>query len=465
MVRKFLFHLLIKSARQLFTRLLTLGRFTFKKGVHPREYKHFSNSRAIEDLPLPGEVFIPMQQHLGRPCTPIVKKKDEVKTGQVIGKAEGFVSSPVHSSVTGKVKAVGPFLNSMDSRVIMVHIQRTGDDKWELLSRPDDWKTATAEDLLQLVLDAGIVGMGGAAFPTHVKLKVSPEKPVDAFILNGCECEPYLTCDHRIMVEQTDKVLLGMAIILKILGINNGFIGIEKNKPDAIAAVQEKVKTGGYDYKVIPLEVKYPQGAEKMLIEAILNRYVPAGGLPGDVGVIVDNIGTANAVAEAVIEGKPLVERVVAVTGDAVLNPKNVLSRVGSTTRHILDFCGGIREDTAQVFMGGPMMGFSQTSLSVPMQKATSGIVCTSEVKERNQQTYPCIRCNSCVDACPVFLLPSRLARFTEIGAFDEAGKLGIMNCIECGSCTFVCPSHIPILQWIRVGKFRVNELKLKATV
>lgn len=442
-----------------------MGRFTFKHGVHPEEHKSFSSGQAIEDLPLPEEVYIPLQQHIGRPCSPVVQKKDEVKTGQLIGKAEGFVSSPVHSSVTGTVKAVGPFLNSMGARVPMVHIVRGGEDEWDLLETPDDWQQATPEELGELVLKAGIVGMGGAAFPSHVKLKVSPEKPMNAFILNGCECEPYLTCDHRMMLERTDQILQGMAIILKILNVQDGYIGVEKNKPDAIAILKERVKANGYSFKVIPLKVKYPQGAEKMLIKAILNRNVPAGGLPGDVGVIVHNVGTASAVKEAVIDGKPLVSRVVAVTGDGLQTPKNLQVRIGTTLSHAITYCGGLKDSTAQVLMGGPMMGFSQFSLSVPMVKATSGVVCTSHVKELKQTIYPCIRCNSCVTACPVFLLPNRLSRLVEMENFGEAEDFGILNCIECGSCVYVCPSHIPILQWMRIGKFRVNELRRKAAV
>ncbi len=267
------------------------------------------------------------------------------------------------------------------------------------------------------------------------------------------------------MVEKTDGILLGMAIIMKILAVKSGYIGIENNKPDAIKAMQERVKAGGYDIKVVPLSVKYPQGAEKMLIKAILKRSVPAGGLPGDVGVIVSNVGTAHAVMEAVIEGKPLVSRTVAVTGDAVNNPKNVQARIGTSVKHAIDFCGGIKGDTAQVIMGGPMMGFNQFDLSVPMVKATSGIVCTTRVKELKQKSYPCIRCNSCVSACPVYLLPNRLSRLAEVEFYQEAEDLGLLNCIECGSCVFVCPSHIPILQWLRIGKFRVNELKRKAAV
>jgi len=438
---------------------------TFKHGVHPAEQKQFTASNAIEELPLPDEVFIPLHQHIGAPCKALVDKKDEVKTGQVIGKASGYISSPVHASVTGTVKAVGLFFNQMGVRVPMVHIQRTGDDDWEYLPKPDNWETASADDLAKLVFDAGIVGMGGAAFPTHVKLKAPPDKPIDSLILNGCECEPYLTCDHRLMLEKTDRLLLGMAITMKTLGVSNGYIGIEQNKPDAIDIIQQQIKANGYDFHVVPLKVKYPQGAERMLIKAILKRSVPAPGLPGDVGVIVSNVGTAHAVMEAVVEGKPLINRILTVTGDAVKQPKNLQARVGTPVKNAVEFCGGLDEETAQVFMGGPMMGVSQFDLDVPIIKATSGVVGTLQVKEWKQKEYPCIRCNSCVSSCPVFLLPNRLSRLAEVENYEEADRFGVLNCIECGSCTFVCPSHIPILQYMRVGKFRVNELKRKAAV
>ncbi len=394
----------------------------------------------------------------------MVEKKDEVKTGQLIGKADGMFSSNIHSSVTGVVKAVGKFPHPTGNRVLMVHIKRTQDDEWDLLPKIPDWKNAANKDLEKLLFDAGIVGMGGALFPTHIKLNVPKDKTVDAFILNGCECEPYLTCDHRIMIEWTDKLLEGMAIKLKILGIEKGYIAIEDNKPDAIAIMQERVKAGGYNYEVCVLPVKYPQGAEKMLIRAILRREVPTGGLPSDVGVIVNNVSTAVAVAEAVIEGKPLISRVVTVTGDSIANPGNIVARVGSTFQHAIDFCGGFKEEVSQVFMGGPMMGFAQFRLDVPIVKGASGIVARSQNSEQKTKTYPCISCNSCVRACPMFLMPNRLSRFSEMDKIEEAEQIGIMNCINCGSCVFSCPSHIPILQWIQVGKFKVVSKHKKAT-
>ncbi|NOZ03718.1 MAG: electron transport complex subunit RsxC [FCB group bacterium] len=436
---------------------------TFKKGVHPGNYKHFTSLKVIEKLPLPNDVFIPLQQHIGAPNTALVKKGDQVRTGQIIGSTSARVSSPVHATITGIVKDVAPFRHPIGGKAQMIHIRRTGDeDEWDLLPAFTDWQARSAEELNLRIHEAGIVGLGGAAFPTHVKLAPPKDKPIDSFILNGCECEPYLTADHRAMVEMTDKVLTGMSIIMKILGVQQGYIGIENNKLDAIDVMRDAIRRAGLDFIVVPLQTKYPQGAEKMLIQAILRRQVPVGGLPMDVGTVVNNIGTAIAVAEAVTEGKPLVQRIVTVTGDGIREPRNVLARIGTPFKQALEYCGGTNADTAQVFMGGPMMGIAQFDLNVPIIKATSGIICTKQAIRNTVQSGPCIRCGSCVRVCPMFLLPTRLTRLSEKGYWDDAEKSGILNCVECGSCAFICPSHIPLVQWIRVGKLRVNERKRK---
>ena len=435
---------------------------TFKKGVHPDDHKGFTNKKAIEIMPLPEEVFIPLQQHIGVPGEPLVEKGQEVKTGEVIGKSEKFVSSPVHASVTGTVKAIDTFLHPLGMKVTMINIQRTGEDNWLKGQVFPDWQNTPVEKLRDAIWQAGIVGLGGAAFPTHVKLAPPREKKIDTFILNGVECEPYLTADHRAMLEMGEKILDGMAIIMKVLGTDNGFIGIENNKPDAVKAMSDLIAAKNLPYKVVPLKVKYPQGAEKMLIEAVIKRKVPAGGLPMDVGTVVNNVGTALAVSEAILDGKPLVERVVTVTGEGIKEPKNVMTRIGSPFMSVIDFCGGLDENTMEVFMGGPMMGFAQYDLNVPVVKATSGIVCNKESTVARATSYPCIQCGSCVSACPMNLLPTRLASFAEKAKWDQADELGILNCIECGSCAYVCPSHIPLVQWIRVGKLKVTENKRK---
>ncbi len=435
---------------------------TFRKGIHPKDNKALTNKRPIEVLPLPEEVFIPLQQHIGVTGEPLVEKGQEVKTGQIIGKSEKFVSSPVHATVTGKVKAIDSFLHPLGMKVTMINIERTADDEWELLPPVNDWQHAEIDLIRKVIWDAGVVGLGGAAFPTHVKLSPPKEKKIDTFILNGVECEPFLTADHRAMLEYSDRILTGMSIIMKVLGTERGYIGIENNKTDAVEAMQKMVIEKKLPYEVVPLKVKYPQGAEKMLIEAIVHRKVPAGGLPMDVGTVVNNVGTAMAVADAITEGKPLVERVLTVTGDGINDPKNLLVRIGTPFIKAIEFCGGLHKDTSEVYMGGPMMGFAQYELSIPVIKATSGIVCNIKSEILGNRIYPCIQCGNCVTACPMNLLPTRLAGFTEKAKWEDADQLGVLNCIECGSCAYVCPSHIPLVQLIRVGKLKVSELKRK---
>jgi len=440
-----------------------LGLPTFKKGIHPNDNKSFTNQKPIEYLPLPDEVFIPLQQHIGVSGDVLVEKGQEVKTGQVIGKSEKFVSSPIHASITGTVKAVDQFLHPLGIKTTMIHIKKTADeDEWETFEIPENWETASVEDLRNLIWQAGIVGLGGAAFPTHVKLAPPRGKEINTFILNGVECEPFLTADHRAMLEMGDKMLTGMSIIMKILGTDRGYIGIENNKADAIDMMKELVSKKYPSFKVVPLKVKYPQGAEKMLIEAVVKRRVPAGGLPMDVGTVVNNVGTALAVANALIDGKPLIERVVTVTGEGVSDPKNLMVRLGTPFQALLDFCGGLKETTTQIYMGGPMMGFAQYQLTVPVIKATSGIICQEKSNIAKKKTYPCIQCGNCVSVCPMNLLPTRLSSFAETTKLEEAEEFGILNCIECGSCSYVCPSNIPLVQWIRVGKLQVSESKRK---
>ncbi|HRU92920.1 MAG TPA: electron transport complex subunit RsxC [Candidatus Marinimicrobia bacterium] len=435
---------------------------TFKKGVHPAEFKSLSDYKSIEKPPLPTEVFIPLQQHVGAACVPVVEKGMEVKTGQLIGKSGGFISSNIHASISGKVKAIEKLPHPLGNNSLMINIVSDGRDEWIELPNPIlDWENLTSEQINEIVLNAGIVGLGGAAFPTQVKLNPPKNKTIDTFILNGCECEPYLTTDHRIMIERSEEVVLGLRIMMKALGVSRAIIGIEANKPDAIAALT-KATEKFWGIIVQPLKVKYPQGAEKMLIDAVLKRQVPAGGLPMDVGVVVNNVGTALAVAEAVTKRKPLIERVVTVTGQGVREPKNVLARIGTPFQNLIDFCGGLTNDTVKVIMGGPMMGVAQASLSVPIIKATCGIVCLTDKIAIERKEYPCIKCGACLHVCPMNLIPTRLARLSQFAKWDEAEQYGIVNCIECGSCAFICPASIPLVHHIRIGKMRVTELQRK---
>lgn len=436
---------------------------TFAKGVHPPEFKALSEAQRIVKMPLPNEVFIPLQQHIGAPCTPIVAKGDTVKTGQVIATSGGFVSSTIHATITGKVKAIDKFLHPLGINTMMIHIVAEGEEELQPVDGfTPNWEDASRETLLDLILRAGIVGLGGAAFPTQVKLNPPKNKVIDTFIVNGCECEPYLTADHRMMLEQGEELLTGIRIIMKMLNVQKAYIGIEANKMDAVRHLQELCAPYPA-IQVVPLQVKYPQGAEKMLIDAVLKRRVPAGGLPMDVGVVVQNVGTVIAIAQAVTQGKPLIERVVTVTGDGIAQPQNVLARIGTPFQQLLDFCGGLSEDVAKVIMGGPMMGVAQTSLQVPVVKATSGILCLKKSSVVSNPVYPCIQCGHCVGACPMNLLPTRIARYAEAGNLTAAEELGALNCIECGSCAYVCPAHIPLVQQIRLGKFKINEQKRKA--
>ncbi|HDN59206.1 MAG TPA: electron transport complex subunit RsxC [Candidatus Marinimicrobia bacterium] len=433
---------------------------TFRKGIHPKEFKELTEHKPIEKLPTPKEVFIPLQQHIGSPAKAVVQKGEEVKAGQIIGESTGFISSYIHASINGKVKTIDTFLHPLGLSTQTVHIT-SSEEASPLVTDSDtkSWESLSKEDIISIIEKSGIVGLGGATFPTHVKLKPPKDKPIDTFILNGCECEPYLTADHRMMLDFTDKVVQGVLIITRTLGVKKAYIGIENNKPDAIEKMS-KATSKIPEIEVVALKTKYPQGAEKMLIKAVLDRTVPAGGLPMDVGVVVNNVGTALTIYEAVVENKPLIERVVTVTGNGIKEPKNLLIPIGTKLKDVIDYCGGLTGDNIKVIMGGPMMGITIGSLEVPVIKGTSGILCLKDGKNFAETVYPCIGCGSCTRVCPMNLLPTKLARLSEKGMWEMANKMGILNCIECGSCAYVCPSHIPLVQHIKVGKFMVNQLK-----
>ncbi|MBI3753704.1 MAG: electron transport complex subunit RsxC [Deltaproteobacteria bacterium] len=435
---------------------------TFNHGIHPSYHKELTSGKGIEKAALPKKVIIPLQQHIGAQCKPLVKKGDAVTEGQKIGEiSASFVTAPVHSSISGKVKDIEKLPYPGGGKVLSVIIEGDGTTKeWGNGSIGLELESLTAEALRNIIKEAGIVGMGGAAFPTHVKISPPKEKKIDAFILNGCECEPYLTSDHRLMVEEPEKVFWGMKALMKAVGVENGFIGIEENKPDAIEALEKVVSgSGGSGIKIVALETKYPQGAEKMLIKAVVNRKVPVGKLPMDVGVVVNNVGTAFAVYEAMKYNKPLIERVVTVSGNGIQEPKNLLVRIGTSFEDVLNQCGGITKDgEREVLNGGPMMGISQTILDVPVVKGTSGItvIAGAEIKPNTYQ--PCIRCASCVEVCPVNLMPYKIGDLGRLYRLDEFKTWGGLVCIECGCCSYTCPSKRPLLQWIRVGKVKVRE-------
>jgi len=437
---------------------------TFPGGVHPYEGKKFTEKKQIEVLPSPQKVFIPLQQHIGAPTTPLVEKGKEVKAGEKIGEVNGFVSTPVHASIAGKVTGIEDIDHPVSGRGQAIVIEKGETEQWvDSIKLDEKYLDLSAKEMRDRIKEAGLAGMGGATFPTHVKLSPPPDKKIDVLILNGIECEPYLTADHRLMLEYPGDIVRGMRIMMKILGVKRGIIGIESNKPDAVKVMLDAIKDEeGMEVNVFP--VKYPQGAEKQLIKAALNREVPSGGLPMDVGVIVQNVGTSKAVYEAVALHKPLTHRVLTVTGPGVKEPKNLLVPIGTKFQDVIDFCGGITEKAAKIIMGGPMMGLTQPNLNVPVIKGTSGILILEEDSSHLPEEEPCIGCGRCVEVCPVHLLPTTLQLLVNNEKFDEAENLHIMDCIECGSCAFICPANRYLLHGIRFGKRRIMDLRRKAS-
>ena len=440
-----------------------MSKRTFPGGVHPYEGKKFTEKKQIEVLPSPQKVFIPLQQHIGAPTTPLVEKGQEVKAGEKIGEVNGFVSTPVHASIAGKVTGIEDIDHPVSGRGQAIVIEKGETEQWvDSIKLDEKYLDLSAKEMRDRIKEAGLAGMGGATFPTHVKLSPPPDKKIDVLILNGIECEPYLTADHRLMLEYPGDIVKGMRIMMKILGVKRGIIGIESNKPDAVKVMLDAIKDEeGMEVNVFP--VKYPQGAEKQLIKAALNREVPSGGLPMDVGVIVQNVGTSKAVYEAVALHKPLTHRVLTVTGPGVKEPKNLLVPIGTKFQDVIDFCGGITEKAAKIIMGGPMMGLTQPNLNVPVIKGTSGILILEEDSSHLPEEEPCIGCGRCVEVCPVHLLPTTLQLLVNNEKFDEAENLHIMDCIECGSCAFICPANRYLLHGIRFGKRRILDLRRKA--
>ncbi len=433
---------------------------TFPGGVHPHDHKQYSKDATIEKFPLPSRVIIPLSQHIGSPSNPIVQVGDEVLAGQMIAEGSGFVSIPQHASISGKVTKIERFAHPVGTKQMAIEITGDGEDRWVELVDEVDYMDLPVDEMKARIAAAGICGMGGAGFPTHVKLSPPKDKPIDTVVLNGVECEPYLTSDYRLMLEGAEGILKGLRIIMKIVGAKKGVIGIEANKPDAIA-LMERLTSSQPDLSVTGLMMQYPQGAEKQLIYAATGRKVPnKGGLPMSVGVVVQNVGTAVAIYEAVRYKKPLIERIISITGEIVKKPKNLLARIGTPYSELLDYCEGVSEEIGKAISGGPMMGFAIPNLDAPMTKGSSGLVLLNRKEARLLDEHTCLRCARCVDVCPMNLVPSMIAAAVKANNLDMAVRVGLNDCMKCGSCSFVCPAQIRLVQWIDTGKVKCAELQ-----
>ena len=428
-------------------------------GIHPSDCKEYSKDAAIERFPIPQSVTIPLSQHIGAPAVACVAKGDRVLAGQVIATAGGFVSSPVHSSVSGTVTAVEAKADAQGNMKPSVTIAVEGDewvDGVDLSPEVVKNNNLAPADIVKRISEMGIVGMGGATFPTHVKLSIPAGKRAECLIINAVECEPYLTADYRVMLEQGEKLLVGARILAKAIGVDKIYIGIENNKPDAIAHL-ERLAGAYLEIEIVHLQMRYPQGGEKQLIAAVTGREVPSGCLPIDVGAVVQNVGTALAVYEAVAKNKPLVERVVTVTGPKLKAPKNLLVRIGTPMSALIEYCGGM-DGVGKVITGGPMMGRAVSNVDAPVTKGTSGILLMPTEESLRQREGDCIRCAKCVESCPMGLEPYLLSTLTQRHDYESLEEHWIADCIECGCCTFSCPSYLPLLDWVRIGKAEVMK-------
>lgn len=440
---------------------------TFKiGGVHPEENK-LSANKPIETLPVPQKVFIPVTQHLGAPSTLVVEKGSSVKVGTLLAKADAFICANVHSSVSGVVEKIEESIDTSGYRKSTIVINVEGDEWESTINRSNEVVreiSMTEKEIVERIKNMGVVGLGGATFPTHVKYMIPDGKKAKYLIINAVECEPYLTADHVVMLERAEETMIGIQIMMKALSAEKALIGIENNKPDAIAHMT-KVAEKYMNIEVHALKVKYPQGAEKQLIKALTGREVPSGKLPIEVGCVVNNVGTALATYEAVQKNKPLVERVVTVTGKSVKNPCNLMVRIGTPSSALIEKAGGLPEDTGKVISGGPMMGKALNTLEVPVVKGTSGILIMNQKEAKRCESQNCIRCGKCVSVCPMGLEPYILQLFSEVRNFEEAEQYRIMDCIECGSCQYVCPSNRALLDYVRVGKSKVGaNIRLRAS-
>lgn len=437
-------------------------KLSFKGGVHPPSQKVLTKDIPIRNLEAPEKVIIPLRQHIGAPLDPVVNIGDVVKKGQIVGKSEAFVSAPVHSSVSGKVVGIEAYYHPSGVKTPAVIIENDFNEEWDPEIKPlGDYKDLSAKEIVEAVKNAGIVGMGGATFPTHVKLSPPPDKEVKYIIVNGAECEPYLTSDYRAMMEYPEKIIYGLKALMKVFNLDTGYFGIEDNKPEGIKNV---LKALGDDtsIKICTLKAKYPQGSEKHLIKAVTKKEVPSGKLPVDVGAIVVNVDTAVSIANVLQTGRPCIDRIVTVTGDGINKPCNLRVKVGTPFKYVLDAAGGLKDDVKKLIMGGPMMGSSQYSIETPVIKGTSGLLALCEKSIHDKKERSCLRCGKCVSACPMGLMPLYLSMYSKAEDFTNMKKYNILDCIECGCCSFACPSFKNPVEYIRIGKAKLQLEKAK---
>lgn len=430
-------------------------------GVHPRDNKQYSAHQPITECPLPQKAIIPLVQHIGAPAQPVVEKGQKVKVGELIAKAGGFVSANIHSPFSGTITKIDSTLDAWGMRMPAIFMDVEGDEWLDNIDRtPALVRECQLEGkaIVDKIAEAGIVGLGGACFPTHVKLLPPPGKKAEVLIVNGVECEPYLTCDHQLMLEHGEEIIVGIQILMRALNIQKAIIGIEKNKPDAIKHMQDLAsKVLGVEVK--PLKLKYPQGGEKQLIDACIGRQVPSGALPIEVGAVVDNVATIYAVYEAVQKNKPLISRVMTVTGKSMTKPGNYSVRFGTPLSDVVALAGGVPEDTGKIIGGGPMMGRAMNNINMPANKRVSGLLFMPESESLRVEPENCIRCGKCVSACPMGLEPYLLSKQAQLQMWDEMEHHSVMDCIECGCCLYTCPSHQPLLDYIRMGKAKVGGI------
>ncbi|MCL2480654.1 MAG: electron transport complex subunit RsxC [Spirochaetaceae bacterium] len=438
---------------------------TFPKGgIHPGDFKELTNKEPVRNAAIKNIFIVPMSQHLGAPSECLVNPGDEVKEGMLIGKAAGFISANIHSPAPGVVKEITDIYLASGMKSKAVVIEPSGEfDQLGKIVTPIDWSAMTPKELQDKILESGIVGLGGATFPSNVKYAVPADAKVETLVINGVECEPYLTADHRLMLEKTEEIFKGIDILKKILNPGKVYIGIEANKLDAIEKMEKFAIEKGTGIEIVPLKLKYPQGEEKQLLRAVIGKEVPSGKLPINIGAVVSNVGTVYAIYEAIVFNKPLIERILTVSGSGIKNPANLKVRIGTKVGDLIEDCGGITDDTVRIIMGGPMMGFSMVSLDTPVTKGTSGILAFTEKEVGKNKETACIFCGRCVKACHIGLMPTKLYKKISFKMYEDAMHLNLMDCKECGCCNYVCPANIPLVQGFRLGKKMANKQKVKS--